>query len=167
MVVKPCRPIRAGCASLLVGREVEPYLNPALPAGAAAELAWSWDALRGATKCGSFAVFYKGKRMLQAGVVPARAEPLEPEMSALGTICTRAMESGKGNYLANLALAPGRVEFESFLPINTQAVVVQPIGDEGVIIAASNTARGFTPVDQAWVSLVADKLGATLDESGL
>jgi len=40
------------------------------------------------------------------------------------------------------------VEFTSFLPENTQAAIIQPIGSEGVLIAASNTQRGFTPLDQ-------------------
>jgi len=42
----------------------------------------------------------------------------------------------------------GRVEFTSFLPENTQAAIIQPIGSEGVLIAASNTQRGFTRLDQ-------------------
>ena len=42
----------------------------------------------------------------------------------------------------------GRVEFTSFLPENTQAAIVQPIGNDGVLIAASNTQRGFTRLDQ-------------------
>ena len=45
-------------------------------------------------------------------------------------------------------LSAGRVEFTTFLPENTQAVVVQPIGNDGVLIAASNTQRGFTRLDQ-------------------
>ena len=42
----------------------------------------------------------------------------------------------------------GRVEFTTILPENTQAVVIQPIGNEGVLIAASNIQRGFTRLDQ-------------------
>jgi hypothetical protein len=41
-------------------------------------------------------------------------------------------------------------------------VVVQPIGGEGVIVAASGTQRGFTPADQAWIAVVAEKLDQTL-----
>ena len=40
--------------------------------------------------------------------------------------------------------------------------VVQPIGGEGVIVAASGTQRGFTPADQAWIAVVAEKLDQTL-----
>jgi hypothetical protein len=48
----------------------------------------------------------------------------------LGDICNRCMTTGGGNYLANLILFPGRVEFAPYLPDNAQAVVVQPIGGE-------------------------------------
>lgn len=75
------------------------------------------------------------------------------------------MSSEQGNYLANLALYPGRVEFTSFLPENTQAAIVQPIGNDGVLIAASNTQRGFTRLDQAWASTIADKLDTSLEAS--
>ena len=43
---------------------------------------------------------------------------------------------------------PGRKEFTSYLPENTQAVVVQPVGDAALLIAASDTQRGFNKVDQ-------------------
>ena len=42
----------------------------------------------------------------------------------------------------------GRKEFTSYLPENTQAVVVQPVGDTALLIAASDTQRGFNKVDQ-------------------
>ena len=81
---------------------------------------------------------------------------------SLGPICERCMKSGGGNYLANLALFPGRVEFETYLPRNAQAVVVTPVGNEGVMVAASGTQRGFTPADQAWMAVLAEKLDQTL-----
>lgn len=44
-----------------------------------------------------------------------------------------------------------------------QGVVVQPIGDGGVMVAATDTVRGFSQLDQAWLATIADKLDATLD----
>lgn len=55
---------------------------------------------------------------------------------------------------AVLFLDVGRVEFTSFLPENTQAAIIQPIGNDGVLIAASNTQRGFTRLDQVTSCLV-------------
>ena len=42
----------------------------------------------------------------------------------------------------------GRVEFTAFFPENTQGVLVQPIGSEGILIAGSDTQRGFSRLDQ-------------------
>jgi hypothetical protein len=75
------------------------------------------------------------------------------------------MADQRGNYMANMTLFPGRVEFEPFLPINSQGVIVQPIGKRGVIIAATDTVRGFSQLDQAWLSVMSDKLENTLETS--
>jgi hypothetical protein len=73
------------------------------------------------------------------------------------------MSSGSGNYLANLVLFPGRVEFTSYLPKNTQSAIIHPIGKEGVVVLGGDTQRGYTRLDQAWVAAVADKLEVTLE----
>lgn len=138
------------------------FLDPQLPQEAKAELTWCWDAIKGATTCGAVLVVHKGKRHMQAGITPAKAQ-LSAEAPPLGPICERCMDTGKGNYLANLALFPGRVEFESFFPMNTQGILVQPIGDSGVLVVASNTVRGISPVDQAWIGELADKLEVTFE----
>ena len=155
------------------------FVDASLPERAREELRWTWDALRSATNCGSFVVVYRGARVSQAGAAPnaafgassaARAElntlrnsetpsserdqlllsALASTQPSLGPICERCMKSGGGNYLANLALFPGRVEFETYLPRNAQAVVVTPVGNEGVMVAASGTQRGFTPAGPGW-----------------
>ena len=61
---------------------------------------------------------------------------------AFCALCTAAGIKAESNVHA------GRVEFTSFLPENTQAAIIQPIGNDGVLIAASNTQRGFTRLDQ-------------------
>ncbi len=42
----------------------------------------------------------------------------------------------------------GRVEFTEYFPENTQGVLVQPVGDEGILVAATDTQRGFGRLDQ-------------------
>jgi hypothetical protein len=42
---------------------------------------------------------------------------------------------------------------------------VQPMGDSGVLIAATDTIRGFSALDQAWLAAIADKVDATLESS--
>ena len=49
----------------------------------------------------------------------------------------------------------GRVEFTAFFPENTQGVLVQPIGTEGVLIAGTDTQRGFGFLDQVMLPVAA------------
>ena len=175
LALKPKPPARVALEGVAVPGSGG-FVDPSLPERAREELRWTWDALRSATACESFAVVYKGRRVSQAGVAPrsafgesadaasedARLAALETNRPSLGPICERCMRTGGGNYLANLILFPGRVEFESYLPRNAQAVVVTPVGNEGVMVAASGVARGFTPADQAWMAVLAEKLDQTL-----
>ena len=150
-----------------------------LPDVARRELEWAWRASASATKCVSMAVFYRGRCVMQAGVrAPAsRAGPAESpdELSAAvdgvpaeeitGPLVAKAMKTGNGNFLANLILFPGRDEFFPYLPANLQGVLVHPLGDEGVLVAGTDTQRGFGRLDQAWLRDIADKLDSTLSEA--
>ena len=40
------------------------------------------------------------------------------------------------------------MEFKQYLPSDTSSAVVQPLGDDGVLVAGSDTQRGFGPLDQ-------------------
>ncbi|KAL3161340.1 hypothetical protein ABBQ32_010238 [Trebouxia sp. C0010 RCD-2024] len=142
----------------LDGQEVA-FIQPGLPQEAQQELAWAWQSLRDCSTCQAVVVIYNSSCLMHMG---AARPGHKPQDALLGPICRRAMSSERGNYLANLALYPGRVEFTSFLPENTQAAIIQPIGSDGVLIAASNTQRGFTRLDQAWASTIADKLETSL-----
>lgn len=63
-----------------------------------------WAAVSSATRTRSLALFYNGRCLLLAGVAPAGAAGAA---AVPGPICQAAMKSGKGNYLANLAVFPG------------------------------------------------------------
>lgn len=142
----------------LEGEDLD-FLQSGLPNDAEQELKWAWQSLKGCSTCQAVVVLYNSSCIMHMG--PAKPGH-KPQDALLGPICRRAMTSEQGNYLANLALYPGRVEFTSFLPENTQAAIIQPIGNDGVLIAASNTQRGFTRLDQAWASTIADKLETSL-----
>ena len=137
------------------------FINPEVAPEAAQELRWLWSALGTATRTQACAVFYRRQRMMQAGPAPAGcATPVPPDLSG---ICAQVMASGTANYFANVSLYPGRFEFFTFMPENSQALIVQPLGTEGVLVAACGTQRGFTTADQRWLALVAQKLDSTLD----
>lgn len=42
----------------------------------------------------------------------------------------------------------GRVEFTEYFPENTQGVLVQPVGEEGLLVCGTDTQRGFGRLDQ-------------------
>ncbi|MEW5301669.1 MAG: hypothetical protein WDW36_004514 [Sanguina aurantia] len=131
-----------------------------LPPGAVEELEWAWTSLSKATRARSLVLMYQDQVVLFKGVIQPGVKP----PSALpGDICKKAMSSGQGNYLANLVLYPGRKEFTAFLPEATQGVAVQPVGSQGVLILGTDTVRGLSRLDQAWLAAVAGKLEVLCD----
>lgn len=111
---------RAPVSVALAGEPVT-FLHPALSPAAEAELRWAWTALQATTRAGSAAVFFRGARAMQAGVAPPPAAACATsEAPQVGPICARAVASGTGDYLANTALYPGRVEFYGYMPSNAQ-----------------------------------------------
>ncbi|OVA14319.1 Protein of unknown function DUF2930 [Macleaya cordata] len=145
-------------------------IHSGLPDFVVSELLWVWESLSAVTCCRSLIVVYESTCLLQIGVA---AESLNDEGSAMvvdatklmeGSLCKAVLKSGTQSYLANLSLYPGRSELP-FLPGNTQAVILQPLGDKGIAIIGGNMVRGFTNSDQAWITLIAEKLDATLSSN--
>lgn len=139
-------------------------LEESLPPSAAAEVMWAWEALKNVSCCQGLVIVYQGRCVLQAGLaseVQGEAKVVDSLNLVKGSLCQAAWRSGNQNYLANLSLYPGRFEL-SFLPSNTQAVILQPLGDEGIMIVAGATIRGFGPTDQAWILSIGEKLDTTL-----
>ena len=131
-----------------------------------------WHALKVATRVVSLVVFHKGRCIAHAGYA---TWDHVPGTAVAGPICKSAIDTGKGNYLPNLKLYPGeiysssyadpcaeyfkwlpacklncvgRIEFLEYLPTNVQGILLQPIGTQGVLVAATDTIRGFTRLDQ-------------------
>jgi hypothetical protein len=111
------------------------------------------------------------------------------EAARAGPVVDEALAKGQGQYLANLVLYPGRGEFVAYLPEATQGVAVQPFGTPtgkgggggggkagaaaaaaasgggaaGCLVVGSDTVRGLSRLDQAWLATLADKLEVTLE----
>lgn len=167
----------------LVWLSIQPkYVSPVVPCGvecrrissdiphsALLELLWAWEALSSATCSKSLVVVYGDDSLLQIGVAAESSakngEAVAVDVPKLiqGSLYKSLLGSGKQSYLANLSLYPGRSELP-FLPANTQAVILQPLGDRGIAIIAGDTVRGFSNLDQAWITLIAEKLDATLSK---
>ncbi|KAG0451411.1 hypothetical protein HPP92_026426 [Vanilla planifolia] len=140
-------------------------INSSLPEAAVLELLWAWESLSTATCCRSFVVVYHEDCLLQIGSaarsVSGDVVTVDVPKLINGSLYRGVIKSEKQSYLANLSLYPGKTELP-FFPANTQAVILQPLGGQGILIIGGDTIRGFTTSDQAWVTLIADKLNATL-----
>ncbi|CAL5014495.1 unnamed protein product [Urochloa decumbens] len=162
--------IRPKSISPVVPRGIEcKRVGPGVSNSALHELLWAWNSLTTATCCKSLVAVYGGNCVLQIGVAAGSPEDgnaltVDAQKFIQGSLYKSAMESKKQSYLANLALYPGRSELP-FLPANTQALILQPIGDKGIAVVGGDTIRGFTSIDQAWIAMIADKLDATLSKS--
>ena len=133
-------------------------LSPDLPDAVKTELAWASHLLLTNTVTRSLVVFYQGKVLLRRGILATKSEV------TLGPILKRVLETQKAVYLVALKVYPGQIEFD-YLPDNTQGVICQPIGDQGVLILAANAPRSYTKQDEKWIAGIADKLAVTLSSN--
>lgn len=131
------------------------FLDPELSETAKKELAWASRLLLTNTVTRSLIVYYQGKVLLRRGILVAKSEVVP------GTILKKVLETQKPIYLVALYVYPGKIEFD-YLPENTQGVICQPIGKEGVLILGANAPRSYTKQDENWIAGIADKLAATL-----
>ncbi|MEB3122159.1 MAG: cofactor assembly of complex C subunit B [Snowella sp.] len=143
-------------AVTLIGKEGLEFA-PELSDTVKIELAWASHLLLTNTVTKSLIVYYQGRVLLRRGILGMNSE-LNP-----GTIVKRVLETQKPVYLVNLNLYPGKVEFD-YLPENTQGLICQPMGKEGVLILGANVPRSYTKQDENWIEGIADKLGNTLDQ---
>jgi hypothetical protein len=140
----------------LVGEEGF-ILAPDLSDAVKTELAWASHLLLTNTVTRCVVVYYQGKVLLRRGILGEKSE-VTP-----GAILKRVLEKHKAVYLVDLKVYPGRVEFD-YLPSNTQGVICQPIGEEGVLILGAHAPRSYTKQDENWIAGIADKLAVTLNE---
>ncbi|NDJ17241.1 cofactor assembly of complex C subunit B [Myxacorys almedinensis] len=133
-------------------------LAPNLPEAVETELAWASHILLTNTVTKSLIVLYRGQVLLRRGILSPNAD-VKP-----GAILQRVLDKKKPIYLVALSVYPGRIEFD-YLPENTQGVICQPIGTEGVLILAANAPRSYTKQDENWVAAIAQKLDHTLSLS--
>lgn len=136
------------------GFELDENLSPSLQT----ELAWMSHLLLTNTVTRSLIVYYRGKVLLRRGILGTNSQ-VKP-----GTILQRVLEKSKPVYLVNLNLYPGRIEFD-YLPENTQGLICQPIGSEGVLILGTAIPRSYTKQDEVWIEGIAEKLAVSFQEN--
>ena len=118
-------------------------IAPGLPADLAEELGWGSQMLLTATAAAVVQVQWQGQCLLRRGLL-AESDFIP------GEICDRAQAKGSAISLVDLRLYPGRDEFASLLP-GLPAVVVQPLGREGIIVLGGWSPRCFSRSDLIWL----------------
>ncbi len=135
------------------GFELSPNLSESLQT----ELAWASHLLLTNTVTRSIIVYYQGQVLLRRGILAPKAT-VTP-----GVILDRVIAKQKAIYLVNTKIYPGRIEFD-YLPANTQGIICQPLGSQGVLILGANAPRSYTKQDEAWIEGIADKLTNSLEK---
>jgi hypothetical protein len=132
-------------------------LAPDVPDAVKLELAWASRLLLTNTATRAIVIVYQGKVLLRRGILG-----INPEVKP-GPILQRVLDKNKPVYLVKLDIYPGKIEFD-YLPENTQGVICQPIGTQGVLILGANAPRSYTKQDENWVEGIAEKLENTLNQ---
>ncbi|MYF36607.1 MAG: cofactor assembly of complex C subunit B [Synechococcus sp. SB0673_bin_10] len=81
-----------------------------------------------------------------------------------GPLVQRVLSSQRRLYLVNLKLFPARREF-TYLPEGTPAVLVEPLGPQGLVVVAGASHRCFNGADLGWVVGWAERLRQRLEEA--
>ncbi|WP_392349240.1 cofactor assembly of complex C subunit B [Parasynechococcus sp.] len=121
------------------------------------ELGWGSHMLLTATSAATVLVYWRGRVVLRRGLIADGS--FEP-----GAISQRAMERESLVSMVKTALFPGRGEFDAVLP-DLPAVVVAPIGPNGVVILGGWSERCFTRSDEIWLKGWIERLRTTLEQS--
>ncbi|KFF41889.1 MAG: cofactor assembly of complex C subunit B [Candidatus Atelocyanobacterium thalassa] len=148
---------RSANAVTLIGEEKIEF-NSHLDEETKLDLAWASHLILNNTVTKSVIIYYKKDILLRRGIL-GENDKVNP-----GKILNKVFEKQKAIYLVNLDLYPGRIEFD-YLPINTQGVICQPLGKNGVMILGTNVSRSYTKQDENWIEGIADKITLTLQKN--
>ena len=128
-------------------------------------LQWSIDSLLNCTPANSAVlltttsgnVSTEWMPIAYGGILPTdRYSPVAGKSPILDRFRKRNEEPSE-TYLPTLQALPGKSEFQ-YLPRNTQAVLLLPVGDRessSVLVLGADTAKSFTPRDVAWCLSIA------------
>jgi hypothetical protein len=133
-------------------------LAPGLPSPLVQDLGWGSQMLLTASPAAVVLVLWRGQVLLRRGLLA------ETSFSP-GPICARALERGQAISLVNLALYPGRAEFDGLLP-GLPSVLIQPMADQGLVVLGGWSPRCFSRSDLTWVEGWARKLTAEMPVAG-
>ena len=121
------------------------------------ELGWGSHMLLTATPASTVLVYWRGQVILRRGLI--RAVTFKP-----GDICNRVMERETTISLVNTELFPGRIEFDTVVE-NLPAVVISPLGKNGVVVVGGWSKRCFSQSDERWLEGWTQRLKTSLEKN--
>jgi hypothetical protein len=121
-----------------------------VPEALAQELGWGSAMLLTATPAATLLLHDGRRTLLRRGLLGSDA-------FAPGPICRQALSRQRAISLVDLRLYPGRAEFDGLLE-GLPAVVVQPVGEAGVLLLGGWSPRCFSASDLRWIDGWARKL---------
>lgn len=127
------------------------------------ELKWMMESILVATPAVTIVLLQEDgnsswKVKAKGGIVPYRDDRT---LEHATIILNNAWKGGTivETYLPTLQALPGRTEF-SYLPPETQAVVIFPVDAKTRLVLGSNQAKSFTPRDLAWCLVLVTRYAA-------
>ena len=118
---------------------------PDLPESLDRELGWGSLMLLTATPAAVVLLHWNGRTVVRRGLLEPGAAAFRP-----GPICARALERKRAISLVDLRLYPGREEFRGLLA-DLPSVLVQPVGQRGLLLLGGWSPRCFSSSDLRWV----------------
>ena len=100
-------------------------------------------------------MLWRQQVVLRRGLISQ--DPFQP-----GAITKRAMDREQTISLVNTTLFPGRAEFDGMLQ-SLPAILVCPMGQQGVVIVGGWSPRCFSRSDERWLEGWAQRLRTTLE----
>lgn len=118
-------------------------LEDGLPEDLVLELGWGSSMLLTATPAATLLLHDGQRTLLRRGL-------LGPDPFVPGPICQQAIRRQRPISLVDLRPYPGRAEFDRLLA-GLPAVVVQPVGEAGVLLIGGWSPRCFSESDLRWI----------------
>lgn len=142
---------------LALGGEQGLQLAEGLPDGVREELGWGSRMLLLNTAAVAIHCIWNRRLLLSRGLLTA--VPYQD-----GPLVERVLSRQQRLYLVNLKLFPARREF-TYLPEGTPAVLLEPLGTQGLLVVAGASPRCFNAADLGWVEGWAERLRLRLESA--
>jgi len=121
------------------------------------ELGWITHTLLTTTTIRSLVILWSDQVIVRRGVL---RDP--PGIALMGSVLKRVAITGKPVYLVDLKTYPAKKEFLGILPEGIQSVLCQPLGEQGILVAATDLPRSLGTGDQRWIRAIGERLGYLL-----